>query len=196
MKQGYRQEVFNVLLAQLLQERGVVSAPEDVLVTKSGGSRKMPDVLVDFSGLRTAIEGEVSDQPNAEARALDSARKRVEDGIAHIGIGVVYPSSLRQVAFADLKGQLSACALRIAVVTEAGETGFTEGSVDDLADILRRTFDQLVKEDVVAQAVAALEGGIEIFAGVVSSSSATVLRVADALGIRELPTKEKSAEEE
>jgi hypothetical protein len=28
MNTGYRQEVFNVLLAQLLQERGVIAAPE------------------------------------------------------------------------------------------------------------------------------------------------------------------------
>lgn len=31
MASGYRQEVFSVLLAQLLQERAVVSAPESII---------------------------------------------------------------------------------------------------------------------------------------------------------------------
>ncbi len=46
---GYRQEVFNVLLAQLLQERVVVSAPEKIVHVKGQG-RKMPDVIVNFCG--------------------------------------------------------------------------------------------------------------------------------------------------
>jgi hypothetical protein len=33
MKVGYRQEVFNVVLAQILQERGVISVPEKVIKT-------------------------------------------------------------------------------------------------------------------------------------------------------------------
>ena len=77
MKHNYRQEVFNVLLAQLLQERGVITAPEDVLKPSPSSKRKMPDVLVDYWGLRIAIEGEVDDQPNYGEKALDSAKKRV-----------------------------------------------------------------------------------------------------------------------
>jgi hypothetical protein len=194
MRQGYRQEVFNVLLAQLLQERGNVSAPEDVLKTSEG--RRMPDVMVDFSGLRTIIEGEVDDQPGAETRASVSAASRVETGIAHIGIAIVYPASLRSVPFEQLKDRVASCSLRIMVVTEAGTMGFVDGTVDELADILRHTFDQLVQEDVVARAVEALDAGIEQFSGVVSSNTGMVARVAGILGIRELPSKAKPTAEE
>lgn len=98
MKVGYRQEVLNVVLAQILQERGVVSVPEKVVrnVLSKTGQRRMPDVLVNFMGLRTVMEGEVDDQPDAKKRALESAKKRVEEGIAHIGVAVIYPAFLRR----------------------------------------------------------------------------------------------------
>ncbi len=198
MPHSYRQEVFNVLLAQLLEERGIVSAPEDVLRTTPDSPRKMPDVLVDFSGLRTAIEGEVDDQQNYGPKAIGSARKRVEQGIAHIGVAIIYPASLRNHPFTKLKREIEKCELRVAVVTEGGESKFVQGSVDQLGEILRRTFGELVQEDVVAQAVAALEAGIEKFAGTISEKPGTVARLADVLGIRELPEREKksSVEEE
>lgn len=77
MQVGYRQEVFNVVLAQILQERGVISVPEKVIkaVLAKQGARRMPDVMVNFMGLRTVIEGEVSDQPEAKRKALESARR-------------------------------------------------------------------------------------------------------------------------
>ncbi len=194
MPHNYRQEVFNVLLAQLLEERGIVSAPEDVLKTTPDSPRKMPDVLVDFSGLRTVIEGEVDDQYNYGPKAISSARKRVEQGIAHIGVAIIYPKSLREHPFTKLKSQLSKSELRIAVVTEGGESKFVKGTVDQLGEILRRTFGELVQEDVVAQAVAALEAGIEKFAGTISEKPGIIARLADVLGIRELPEREKKSD--
>lgn len=196
MPHSYRQEVFNVLLAQLLEERGIISAPEDVLKTTPDSSRKIPDVLVDFSGLRTAIEGEVDDQQGYGHKAISSARKRVEQGIAHIAVAVIYPASLREYPFTKLKSQLSKCELRIAVVTEGGESKFVQGTIDQLGEILRRTFGELVQEDVVAQAVAALEAGIEKFAGTVSEKPGTIARLADVLGIHELPEREKKSDVE
>ena len=96
MNTGYRQEVFNVLLAQLLQDRGVIAAPEKVIGLNPVANRKMPDVIVNFQGLRTIIEGEVDDQINARDKAISSVAHHVEDGIAHIGVAVVYPSYLRK----------------------------------------------------------------------------------------------------
>ena len=89
-----RQEVLNVLLAQLLQERGLEFAPEQIIKDPSG-FRRMPDVIVDFQGLRLAIEGEFA-SPTARDRASKSANQRVEDGIAHMGMALVYPPALRE----------------------------------------------------------------------------------------------------
>ncbi len=192
-KHGFRQEVFNVLLAQLLQERKIISAPEEILSSPAG--RKMPDVLVEYLGLRTVIEGEVADQANAAEKALASGSKRIEDGIAHIALAVVYPENLRTTPFSELKPTLENSRLQAAVITEAGASGYGETNVDGLADFLRRAFEQLVQEDVVGQAVAVLEEGIEKFAAAVAGSPGIVSRIAEAMGVRELPKKEVEEEE-
>lgn len=196
MNTGYRQEVFNVLLAQLLQERGVIAAPENVIRSSPTSNRKMPDVIVNFQGLRTIIEGEVDDQPNAREKALASVGKRVEDGIAHIGVAVIYPAYLRKVEFTTLKTTLAACDLQVAIITESGSPDFITGDVNYLENALRRTFEHLVKEDVVANAVKSLEAGIERFASVLSVKEGDVGRVAEALGIRELEEQPEGDDEE
>lgn len=190
MEADYRQEVFNVILAQVLQERGVVSLPEGI-IKAIDSRRRMPDVMVDFLGLRLMIEGEVSDQPGAEERALKSASQRVEEGLAHIGVAVVYPENLRRIPFAQLKSALLDSQLKVAAVTESGDSGFSFGNVDYLADILHRTFDQLVKEDIVAQAVAIIDAAVEQAAGVVRHSLGFPQAAAKILGIRALPPKKK-----
>ena len=136
MRTGYRQEVLNVLLAQLLQERGVVTAPESVLSVSAQNLRRIPDILVNFQGLRTAIEGEVGDNPNAQKQALESASERVAQGIAHIGIAVVYPPELRTAGFEQLKARLVTAQLSVAMATESGQTAFSEGSVESLESAL------------------------------------------------------------
>jgi len=190
MRQGFRQEVLNVILAQLLQERGVASAPESVMRAPFEPGRRMPDVLVYFRGLRTAIEGEVDDQPDAEQRALESAQERVTQGIAHIGVAVVYPADLRHGSFEHLRDLLTSAVLKIAVATESEVTSFTSGDVNYLDTALRRAFDQLVREDVVSRAVAILDEGVEAFAGLVAPKAGCVGRLALVLGIRELPKPE------
>lgn len=93
MTTNYREEVFNVLLALLLHRRNVVTAPEQSLNFAFQEQRAIPDVLVSFQGLRTAIEGKVADTSNAKQISLNQAQDRVDNGIAHIGIAVIYPSS-------------------------------------------------------------------------------------------------------
>jgi hypothetical protein len=197
---GYRQEVFNVILAQILQDRGVISVPEKVIKAflAKPGQRRMPDIMVNFMGLRTVIEGEVDDQPDAKNRALESARKRVEDGIAHIGVAVIYPAFLRQLELGPLKFQMADCQYEVAVVAESefGERGFNSGDVNYLAEVLRKTFDQLVKEDVVTQAVALLDTGIDKFALAVRHCPGFPLKAAQTLGIRAMPPKKKPKDEE
>ena len=90
-----RQEAVNVVLAQLLAQRGLAAAPEQIL-SASDHSIKMPDVLVDFQGLRMAIEAEFEGETKGSKRearnkAFAKAETRVADGIAHIGVAIVYP---------------------------------------------------------------------------------------------------------
>jgi len=188
MSNGYRQEVLNVVLAQLLQERGAVVAPEKI-IKATGFERRMPDVIVHFQGLRLIIEAEVSDNPIAHQNALESARKRLEQGIAHISVAVIYPETLRYKKLVDLKQALSDCDLEIAILTEAYETEFTHGNIGYLENMLRRAFDILVKEDVVSESVKILEAGIEEFGNALIGKKAEIGRLAVTLGIRETTTE-------
>ena len=188
---GYREEVLNVLLAQLLDEQGIVSAPEQS-VKRATQTRRVPDVLVLFRWLRTVIEGKVGDHPTAAEDVLKDARGRVEQGIAHIGIAVLYPATLRQIPFPSVKSELGKTKLRIAICSEAGEQGWTDGDTNYLGAMLRRTFDQLIEEDVVTQAVSALDAGVEAFAQGISASPAAIERSAEVLGIGEPSTEEAS----
>lgn len=182
MSQKVRQEVLNVLLSQLLSERGAVVLPETIRYTGIQRDRHMPDVIVSYQGLRTAIEGEIQ-APKARDKAIDSAKRRVENGIAHIGVGVVYPASLPMTNdITQLKGELARAKLEIAVTTEAYTTGYETGDVDYLERILRSTFEQLVKEDVVNEAVALLDIAVDQFAGVVLSYRGIWGRITQELG--------------
>jgi len=184
MTRKYRQEVLNVLLAQLLQERGVIAAPESIISNNVG--RKIPDVIVNFMGLRTVIEGEVNDQPKAKEKAVSSARKRVEDGIAHIGVAVIYPSEIRNIEFSSLKNKLADSHLQFAIVSESEETGFVTGNVDYLKRALPYVFEHLAQEDIVKKAVNVLEDGINKYAHLLITSIGNVERVAKVLGIHKL----------
>ena len=70
-----RQEAVNVVLAQLLKKRGLVAAPEQIInINKSG--KRLPDVIVDFWGLRLAIEAEFRTRKyNALKKAYDAGVK-------------------------------------------------------------------------------------------------------------------------
>jgi len=192
-----RQEVLNVLLAQLLQERGVIAAPEQILRVEPGAVR-LPDVLVDFQGLRLMIEAEFKGA-GAERAAYDKARERVETAIAHIGVAVVYPAELKRTAFKNLKRDLESATLKYIIVNEAvltfglqlglftkeGDPRFSEGGIDDLVEALSRCYEQLVRDETLERAVARLQADIDWFALAVSTKSGPLGRLADALNVGE-----------
>jgi len=191
-RSGYREEVFNILLALLLHERGVVTAPEQSFRQALQERRHVPDVLVVYRGLRTVIEGKVADKSDAAAKALAQARDRVDSGVAHVGIALLYPAGIRRVpSLSELNGFLSSCGFEVCVCSETGETGWTQGGLDYLAEVLRSTFEQLVREDAVVKAVDRLNAGIDQFARLVFTSLATVDRAAEILGIREVPKRSR-----
>jgi len=196
-----RQEVLNVILAQLLQERGLVAAPEEIL-RRPTKERRLPDVIIDFQGLRLAMEAEFGVQNSVVA--WRKARKRVEEAVAHIGVAVVYPAQLKRVAFERLRAELQECSLQYAVFTEADEPtaqrllfkqevteeikqSFTKGNVDELGNAIRRSYEQLVRDETLDKAVELLERIIEGFMAALEGQHATTDRLAQTLGIEEIP---------
>ena len=213
-----RQEVLNVLVAQLLQEqvpeRAMIVAPERILKDPFA-ARRMPDVLVDYEGLRLVIEGEVASR-GAKGKAGRSALRRVEEGIAHIGMALIYPVQVRNLDqnVVELKKTLSETILEFAVVTESEVTQaqlafpdhpekqtdfvrFTRGDLNSLVAELRRAYEQLLKDDVLERAVKTLNNAIGTFLSSLNIQPAMTARFAEILEIRALPKrKAKTGKEE
>jgi len=201
-------------MAQLLQERGVVAAPEQILKDPLG-RRRMPDLLlVDYQGLRLVIEGEFASN-SAKQKASKSALKRVEDGIAHIGMALIYPASLRDLApdIARLKEALAETTMEFAVITESEAlqsqltlpdlpgkrndlVSFERGDLNALINALRRSYEQLLKDQVLERAVEALKNGIGVFISSLNIQPATTARFASALEFGEPPTTKPETSEE
>ncbi|MBM4035922.1 MAG: hypothetical protein FJ291_29635 [Planctomycetes bacterium] len=209
-----RQEVLNVLLAQLLQERGLVAAPEQILrrVRQAGQADvDMPDVVVDFRGLRLVIEGEFAHrtraaQAAAEEKASHAAIHRVVLGLAHVGVALIYPSGLREVRADALEHELAEATLGFSIITEATEAqlhlfpdkkraGFSRGKLDDLVEALLRAYDQLVRDEVLDQAARWVNVGLERFVESLLGQPATTERFRAALELRELPGMAEGPEE-
>ena len=200
-----RQEVLNVLLAQLLQERGMVAAPEQILRHRTG-EVKLPDVLVDFQGLRLVIEAEFANVPGARERAYQKAQQRVEEGIAHIGVAVLYPAGLKGEAYEAQKSELARARMQFAVLTEVSITPFPQlelfpvsdkapwftGTLDQLIESLGRCYDQLVKDETLTRAVALVEASVDWFVLALSSQPASVERLGDVVGIGCLPPERRA----
>jgi hypothetical protein len=196
---GYREEVLNVELARLLAERGEVSLPETMFSLHE--RRNMPDVFLRFNGLAMVIEGKVDDNANAMPEVEQNARQRVDDGLAHIAVGLIYPASLRTVGDQrHLATALKTVVFRICVVTEVNvlpdkPVVWQMGNIDFLQSLFHRAFEELVKEDVVVRAVGVLEDGIAGFARAVLPHQAVLDRCAHTLGIGEPPNASHGRED-
>lgn len=92
-----REEVLNILLAELLEKRGLLSVPETIRsVVKAGKKQKrLPDVTVfDLLGLRIIIEQRIGKSAATKTSLTNDAKKRVEEGLSPICLAVIYPPSL------------------------------------------------------------------------------------------------------
>jgi hypothetical protein len=203
-KPHHREEVLNVTLATLLHRSGVVAAPEQILNLGFDQGRIMPDVLVDYQGLRMVIEGRIVTGATAANAVLRKVRERVQQGIAHVGVAIIYPSRMREVPFEDLEQELSSVQLQFAITSEVEDIQLTlpveefpdlqdltmpafwsRGDMNNLADVLRRTYEKLVQEDIVGRAVHSLHSGINVFSAVILASPGSIERSGQALGIRQ-----------
>jgi hypothetical protein len=182
-----REEVLNVTLATCIAARGVAAVPETIT-----SSHQMPDVIATFRGLRCAIEGKVGDVPNAHDVVHADARKRVEQGVAHLAVGVVYPIELRTTDFQQLPQLLNESHLDFVLVTELGSSDWRGGGIDAILDELRRAHEAIVRDDVVTRAVQKLTLGMAAVSNALSNSPAVCDRLIEVLGIGEPEKRDAS----
>ena len=176
---GFRQEVLNVYLATLLSRRGLIALPEQRL------PHALPDVLVSFRGLRLIIEGEVDDQPDADQRAWKKAVERVDRGLAHLALAVVYPHTLRRASPEEALHALERVSLRFSVCrTPPPENpDWHTGTIDHLHATLEGAYALLASEDEVREAVELLTEAIHTLANALYGLGVSDERLALPLGI-------------
>lgn len=182
MPRRQREEVLNVVLAECISELGMEAAPESIRAEASG-RRAFPDVIVSFRGLRCCIEGKYSDVQDARKQVISDASERVESGIAHMAIGVLYPATLRQVAFSALKDEMRKASFEFLVCTETGNGHWHKGDLQGILAELRRAHDVLTHDDVVVRAVERLRLGMSGLVLALTSSPAACARLSDTLGV-------------
>ena len=191
---GFREEVLNVELARLLHGYGLIAAPESLFKTSAG--KHAPDTVVSFYGLRLFIEGKVDEGPQAERQLLKQARSRLEQGLAHVVLAVLYPQQLRAVPLDRLPEALDRGNLRLQVLSESGSDAgdwISVTGVAQLADHLRRVHQRLTGEDVVAQAAAQVAAAVSDFEAALCGHPAVLERVAQVMEVEE-PYAERDTE--
>ncbi|MDR3323728.1 MAG: SAM-dependent methyltransferase [Zoogloeaceae bacterium] len=185
----HREEVINTYLAILLTRHGVQAEAETI--HRTGEVR--PDVMFAMRGLRVIVEGKYSDVPDAEAVALADANRRVAAGICHIAVALVYPKELRTTPSASLEAALSRARLRYLVLSETGETEWTESTPAEILASLRRVHEALIQDDLVAAAAQKLSERIEGIAELWRGQAATCDKLSNLLG---MPAKRGESAEE
>lgn len=178
---SFREEVVNVKLAELLEDRDVVSLPEQVMADIVEENR-LPDVMTaNFLGIRIVIEGRTG-QTNAVRTSLEEkCEERIAEGVAPLAVALTYPDGIGEAGSLDgLEENIKQSQFGINVLSESGSMGWNRGGLDDLADYLRRGYSDLVQEDVVEDAVDQVDNSIDDFVDSLSGSeglSGTVERL-------------------
>jgi hypothetical protein len=154
-----REEVINSRLAYLLERRGTHARAETIV--RTGRSTSLPDVIVDWLGVRIVIECKY------EATGVDSELRtqveaRLDAALGDVGVALVYPAQLRTAT--DLDDELSAAPLRARFIAP-GRLGewITLDGVGGLADALDQARAILIDDDAINAAAAKLTEAIGLF---------------------------------
>ncbi|MGE0082891.1 MAG: N-6 DNA methylase [Desulfococcaceae bacterium] len=185
----HREESVNTQLALLLTKQGV--SAESETIQQSGKHR--PDVMFTLGGLRVIIEGKFSDTPDADNVVLADALRRVQTGICHIAVALVYPKEIRTVSTGQLGETLSGSRLRFLIISETGQTEWAEAAPAEILASLRRVHESLCRDDIVAESARKLSEKIEAIASLWTGQTATCDRLSVLLG---MPAKRGESGEE
>ncbi|MBI4678254.1 MAG: hypothetical protein HY748_11795 [Elusimicrobia bacterium] len=153
--QTFREEVFNVTLAELLSAYGLEASPETIW--REG----RPDVLVNMGGIKVVLEGRFSNLDDL----LKTTRERVNEGLADIGMAVVYPPDLQDARtleqirdkFKRVKFSGALCNIGHGSKTES----FENAGIADLVQLINSTLSLMVKDATIKEAVSCTESSLK-----------------------------------
>jgi hypothetical protein len=186
MADHQREEVLNVVLAESLSAFGIQAAPETIQRKKANGhGRALPDVLIDYRGMRIAIEGKYDTAASAQDVVARQAKERISSGIAQISLAVQYPGALRSCPFSRLSRDISSARFKFSVFSEVDSGRWHEGGIADVLTEIRRAHERMCNEDVVQQAAESIKGCLDGVARLFASNKGVCAELSNVLGIGE-----------
>lgn len=156
----------NVLLAELLEKRGLFGASE--LTFKRRTKVRKPDVLVRIQGVRVVLEGKVS-KPSAKRELASQCTNRIGDGLADVSIGVIYTlqeSASFVFSNTEIKEMLEASSFEVATWS-VGTSGprnvadWTEVALDGLVRLVRSSVNEAASQDLLGEAVSRMREALD-----------------------------------
>jgi hypothetical protein len=129
------------------------------------------------------IEGKVADTPNAHQVVSNQAVQRLETGLAHVAIAIVYPEHLRSVEFAELPTALSVSSYEFAVFSENGPSAWRSGKIHQILAELRRVQELLARDDAVQEAAEQLREKLDAISGLLAANQGVCDRLTAILGV-------------
>jgi hypothetical protein len=193
-----REENLNVILAELLAERGLKALGEVVL---RRGRRPEPDVLIDLNGVRIVIEGK---KPGMWDALVEQCKDRLDNNIcdlcvmveyADVRIGKLMPNQL-DIKEALLKGKFNVGFLsyvdRVGLDKWIGVSPKTEKytsiGFNELLTYLMSAYSKVIKEDVIGPVIRRMNEVLDEFARKVSIAI-NVERLREVLELKELESE-------
>ena len=192
---GLREENLNVVLAGLLEEKGLRALGEVIL--RKGGRKQEPDVLILLNGVRIVIEGK---KPGKWDELVQQFQDRLDSNVCDLCVMVEYVSigtgnlllTQSDVKRALLDGRFNIGFLsyidRASLAKWLGVPSkpeqYTDVGFDDLLTYLMSTYSRVVREDIVEPAVKRMDEVLGEFATSLSTE-VNVSRLKEVLEIGE-----------
>ena len=190
-----REESLNVMLAELLTEKGLKALGEVIL--RRRGGRPEPDVLIELNGVRIVIEGK---KPGMWDSLVEQCKKRLDDNVCDLCVMVEYadiklaklmPNQL-DVKNALLEGKFNVGFLsyvdragldRWLGITPKSEK-YVEVSFNELLTYIMSAYSKVVKEDIIGPVIKRMSEVLDKFATKVSAA-VNVERLKEVLELKE-----------
>jgi len=195
-----REENLNVMLAELLAEKGLKALGE-VILRKKGG-RPEPDVLVELNGVRIVIEGK---KPGMWDTLVANCQDRLDNNVCDLCVMVEYADYKVKKLLpnqADIKESLLSSRFNIGFLSYVDRAGldkwtgvsskpeqYKDVGFDDLLTYLMSAYSRVVSVDIIDPVIKKMNEVLGDFA-VKLSTAVNVERLKNILELKETEEKE------
>lgn len=190
----FRQEVINLVISKILNEMSFKAVGEVIY------NKKLPDIIIEIDGIKINLEGWFEKTISID-KLKEKCKERVEEGICHIAIGLLYPKDLNNAEnyeILEIKIKKSNYKVFIFSPSSKGTKDQYLGQITlkQLAESLNHLYGEVVKEDLLKRSIDKIENTIQECANIALSddiffSSDTLIEnLKKVLGIEEELKKE------